>query len=80
MTITGRLQETLDKTAAAIHAAVPGAHILAIPADVRDPKATEALVQATLERFGRLDIVIANAGALSNATQSKWISREVYPY
>ncbi|KAH9077710.1 NAD-P-binding protein [Lactarius deliciosus] len=67
--IAGRSQETLDKTAAVIHAAVSGAQVLAVPTDVRDPKATEAAVQATLERFGRLDILIANAGALSNFNQ-----------
>jgi len=68
--IVGRSQETLDKTAVAIRAAVSGAHVLAVPADVRDPKAIEVAVQATLERFGRLDIRIANAGAVSNMNQS----------
>ncbi|KAH9001474.1 NAD-P-binding protein [Lactarius akahatsu] len=67
--ITGRSQETLDKTAAIIHAAVSSAQVLAVPADVRDPKATEAAIQATLERFGRLDVLIANAGALSDFNQ-----------
>ncbi|KAI9467354.1 NAD-P-binding protein [Lactarius psammicola] len=69
VTIAGRSQETLDKTAAAIHAAVSGAQVLAVPTDVRDPKATEAAVQATLERFGRLDVLIANAGVLNNMNQ-----------
>ncbi|KAI0265845.1 NAD-P-binding protein [Gloeopeniophorella convolvens] len=64
--ISARSQETLDKTAAAIRAAAPNAQVLTAPADVRDPKATEAAVQATLKRFGRLDVLIANAGALSN--------------
>jgi len=70
VTIVGRSQETLDKTAAAIHAAVSGAEVLAVTADVRDPKATEAVVQATLKRFGRLDVLISNAGALSGFEQS----------
>jgi len=69
VTIVGRSQETLDQTAAAIRAVVSGAHVLAVLADVRDPKAMEAAVQATIERFGRLDILIANAGALSNFNQ-----------
>ena len=76
VTIAGRSQETLVKTAAAIRETVPGAHVLAIHTDVRDPKATEAAVQTTLERFSQLDILIANAGALSDVTQSKWNGRE----
>ncbi|KAI0306851.1 NAD-P-binding protein [Multifurca ochricompacta] len=64
--IAGRFQETLDKTAAAIRAAAPEAQVLSVPVDVRDPKAVEAAVQATLKRFGKLDVLIANAGALSN--------------
>jgi NADP-dependent 3-hydroxy acid dehydrogenase YdfG len=35
---------------------------LASPCDVRDAAQVEALVSATVERFGRLDIVVANAG------------------
>ncbi|KAH9070728.1 NAD-P-binding protein [Lactarius deliciosus] len=54
VTVVGRSQESLDKTAAAIRAVVSEADAL------------EAAVQATLERFGRLDVLIANAGALSN--------------
>ncbi|KAI0265846.1 NAD-P-binding protein [Gloeopeniophorella convolvens] len=65
VTIAARLQETLDKSAAAIQEAAPDAQVLAVPTDVRDPKATEAAVKATLRRFGRLDVLVANAGALS---------------
>ena len=36
--------------------------VLAIPADVTDPAAPAQLVAATVERFGRLDILVANAG------------------
>jgi 3-oxoacyl-[acyl-carrier protein] reductase len=36
--------------------------VLAVPADVTDPAAPAALVAATVARFGRLDIVVANAG------------------
>lgn len=38
--------------------------VLAIPADVTDPAAPAQPVAAAVERFGRLDIVVANAGGL----------------
>ncbi len=36
--------------------------VLAIPADVTDPGVPAQLVAASVERFGRLDILVANAG------------------
>lgn len=39
-----------------------GAHIVAKPADVRDRASLATALQAGLAEFGRLDIVIANAG------------------
>jgi 3-oxoacyl-[acyl-carrier protein] reductase len=35
---------------------------LAQPCDVRDPSALEAMVRATVDRFGQLDILVVNAG------------------
>jgi NAD(P)-dependent dehydrogenase (short-subunit alcohol dehydrogenase family) len=39
-----------------------GLDAVAQPCDVRDPEQVESLVAATVERFGRLDILVANAG------------------
>jgi 3-oxoacyl-[acyl-carrier protein] reductase len=39
-----------------------GLDAVARPCDVRDPEQVEALVAATVERFGGLDILVANAG------------------
>ena len=38
------------------------ADAVALPADVRDPGALDAIVAATVERFGGLDILVVNAG------------------
>ncbi len=38
------------------------ANTIALPTDVRDPAALEELADAAVERFGGIDIVVANAG------------------
>ncbi len=39
-----------------------GLDAVAMPCDVRDPDQLETLADATVERYGRLDILVANAG------------------
>lgn len=39
-----------------------GAEVLAVPADVREALTPTSLVAAAIERFGAVDIVVANAG------------------
>ena len=45
------------------HAAkqLEGAETLALATDIRSPQAVEAMVQATLARFGKIDILVNNA-------------------
>jgi 3-oxoacyl-[acyl-carrier protein] reductase len=51
------------EAAEAVIAACPDPRqVTAIAADARRPKAGEALVRHCLERFGRIDIAVANAG------------------
>ena len=58
--LCARNEEALRDTEQAI--AALGAEVLGIVADMADPTAPDRLVEATVERFGRLDIVVANAG------------------
>ncbi|MET7762826.1 SDR family oxidoreductase [Streptomyces sp. NPDC005336] len=44
-----------------------GGQALAVSVDVRDPDQVDALAQAAVQRFGRLDIAVAGAGILRRA-------------
>lgn len=44
-----------------------GGAALAVQADIADEAAVDRLFQTTLERFGRLDAVVNNAGIMANA-------------
>jgi NAD(P)-dependent dehydrogenase (short-subunit alcohol dehydrogenase family) len=47
---------------APLHETIGDADGLAVPTDVTDPPSVEALFAATLERFGRVDLLFNNAG------------------
>jgi 3-oxoacyl-[acyl-carrier protein] reductase len=52
-----------DLTSAADHVRrATGQRVRALQADIAEPEAASSLVEATLEEFGRLDILITNAG------------------
>src|ERR1700688_4275959 len=55
--ITGRNKATLEATAKEL-----GPNAIAIEADATDIAATETAVKQAVEKFGKLDIVFANAG------------------
>ena len=57
--LAGRRREPLEQTAAGSGRA---ARALAVPTDVSDPAAVQALFAAVQERFGRLDLLFNNAG------------------
>ena len=72
--LAARSGEKLDALAGALGA--PD-NALAVPTDVTEWKQNEALVAAALERFGRLDVVFANAGfgaerGWLNSTPEHW--------
>lgn len=58
-----KLPGTIHEVAAEVAAA--GGHALALALDVRDEAAVDAAITAAVERFGGLDAVVNNAGAIA---------------
>jgi NAD(P)-dependent dehydrogenase (short-subunit alcohol dehydrogenase family) len=52
-----------------------GASVIGVPADVRSADQVEALAAATLDRFGRIDIVCNNAGVTSHPAPAWEVER-----
>ncbi|MGK6315649.1 SDR family oxidoreductase [Neorhizobium sp. DT-125] len=59
--ISGRRSDVLDKAAAELGTET-GAEVLAVPADVGDPAAVKVLFDTISTRYGRLDLLVNNAG------------------
>jgi 3-oxoacyl-[acyl-carrier protein] reductase len=74
LVLCARDPRTLAETAAAI-ADSTGAHVLAVPADVTDVDQVARVVQSGNERFGRIDILVTNAGG-PPAGRFEQLSRE----
>lgn len=74
--VAGRRRKPLDATV--IEAKKSGAEMLALRADVRSQKSVRALFTATVEAFGRVDLLFNNAGAdashveLDDITLDQW--------
>jgi hypothetical protein len=72
--ITGRSKEAIEAAAAGLAAF---GNVLAIEADVRDFASQQAAVAKTLDRFGSLDVLVANAGvghlaSIADLTPEQW--------
>ncbi|MGA2903855.1 MAG: SDR family NAD(P)-dependent oxidoreductase [Candidatus Korobacteraceae bacterium] len=79
--ITGRDKKTLAASAAKISGAVPRrarASVVPQVCDVRDPQSVTALFAMVKRRFGRLDILINNAGISQAATPLEQTSLELW--
>jgi NAD(P)-dependent dehydrogenase (short-subunit alcohol dehydrogenase family) len=69
-------KQDAEETKRAIEA--EGQRAYALPGDVRDPKACRKLVEQTVEKFGKLDILVNNAAfqqhqeSLEDVTEEQW--------
>ena len=76
VSITGRRSEPLAKVVEAISHA--GGEALAVPGDVTVTADVQRVVQTTLDRFGRIDILINNAGNFFHVGPLHELSDEIW--
>ncbi|HLU28254.1 NAD(P)-dependent dehydrogenase (short-subunit alcohol dehydrogenase family) [Actinomadura hallensis] len=69
LVLAARRAEQLEETAAAVRSL--GRRALAVPTDIADPEAAEALMRAAVDEFGRVDILVNNAGIASVAPATR---------
>jgi NAD(P)-dependent dehydrogenase (short-subunit alcohol dehydrogenase family) len=73
--LSSRKQDTLDEALATIAQAVPGARAAAYAANAGEPDQAEACVQAAIDTFGALDVLVNNAA--TNPTMGPTIDTEL---
>jgi NAD(P)-dependent dehydrogenase (short-subunit alcohol dehydrogenase family) len=62
LVIVGRRLQPLQDAASMIRRETPDAETHAVAADIGDPDAAAGIIRASIDRFGRLDALINNAG------------------
>ena len=67
--VAGRRADRLQQTAKAVETI--GRSSLAVPTDVRDPQGCAALVDAAIEHFGHVDVLVNNAGIATAVPATK---------
>ncbi len=73
--ITSRTQSSADEAAKSLSSS--GGQVLGIAADVRDESSQQKAVDRVLQEWGRLDVLVANAGlgyfgSIENLTAAQW--------
>ncbi len=69
LALAGRSRAPLEVAASLIgRSSLKGATCLVVPTDMSDPGAVRRLIDETLARFGRLDVLVNNAGLAESAS------------
>ncbi len=72
--LAGRRAALIEQTAAGIREL--GRRALVVPTDVTDPGSCERLVQAAMDEYGHVDVLVNNAGGSINKTPEEWTIAE----
>ena len=67
--VNGRSETDGEAIVEAIHE--EGGEAMFVEADMRDPAAIEALIEETAERYGRIDVLVNNAGVQTETTATE---------
>ncbi|MGE0200955.1 MAG: SDR family oxidoreductase [Candidatus Melainabacteria bacterium] len=76
LVLAARSETNLNRVAGELQQAFPGIQVLVAPTDVSDATQVEKLVQKTLQAFGRVDVLINNAGVAGKIALLQEISPE----
>lgn len=76
--LTARTAEEIEAVAARLRK--QGGRALAVPADITDPESVEEVVEAALDQFNRVDILINNAGLIWPVEQILDVDAEEWTY
>jgi 3-oxoacyl-[acyl-carrier protein] reductase len=77
VTLTARGADGLAQAAASLQKSASDVRVLAVQADVSTPVGAEAVVTQTIDRFGRIDVLVNNVGKAGGgdimaATDADW--------
>lgn len=75
--ITSRTLAAAEKAAKELKEKTKNDNVLALEADVRSLSSQEAAIKATIDKFGRIDVSVANAGighfaSIEDLTETQW--------
>ena len=73
--LVARSADSLKDVQASILKEAPGVRVLTFAVDVKDPVATERVLEETVAQFGGLDVLVANAGVglpMSEKRECPW--------
>jgi NADP-dependent 3-hydroxy acid dehydrogenase YdfG len=71
LALVSRKLQTLEESRATILKEQPDAQVLLFPTDVVDPNGSVSAIHKTIEAYGRLDILIANAAVATTVDKRK---------